>query len=84
MNPKFAAALQQLEALKKLEVKPKPAKKKKVKLENIEFTVVYNIPVNPNTDEYILQLMKAAALVGSLGMEVKDTSFELPEGMTVG
>jgi len=45
----------------------------------IRFTVVYNIPVNPDSSDYIAELVKAATIISSNGLEVSTTKFSLPK-----
>ena len=67
-------ALQQLRDLKKLDVT-------KPNIEMVKFTVVFDIPVDTNTNEFIMKLMQAATIVGSCGLTVDTTSFVLPKCM---
>ena len=56
-------------------------KKVVVQKENIRFTVTFNIPVDPTTDEYIVKLTQAAFKMAETGLEVHTTHFQLPPCM---
>jgi hypothetical protein len=66
-------ALQQLRELKKLDITPEEVV--------IKYTVIFNIPIDPTTNDYIIKLIQAATAVASTGLIVENSSLEFPECM---
>lgn len=74
-------ALQQLRELKKLDVNAPKVTSQKPNIENVKFTVVFDLPVDTNSNDFIMKLLQAATIVGSCGLVVDTTSFVLPKCM---
>ena len=55
--------------------------KTKVKQANVKLTVVIDIPVDPNTNEYVMKVMHASSLISGTGLLIDTVGITLPDCM---
>ena len=74
------SALKQMQKLAGRKLNLKSSKEPNTKV-NAQFVVVFTIPVDPDTDEYIIKFIQAATIVGACGLEVEKSDIVLPACM---